>query len=361
MVRSGTQRGMTLSALFWAAILSIPVIISVIWIGYMSYWTIKPFRMAIEGDPLFVYDPEIGYVARPNSSVRWTVLGSDGRPALQYHVHTDRLGARVAHPGAQSPGHVDILMVGDSFTWGHGVEADQTFAFKTITALGGSGANLALASYGTTHSLQMLRRHRHLTPKLVIFPLTRDHLWRNASACARSYYPFCLDYSHVAWDAKGLPYIAPPRSDGVARVQLQLRAEQGRLDPMTWITHGLDVVAAQVRFKTANAVAVDEAKQDAAFEYLIRQMASTVSEMKAGLLIVYLPDESMAPSPGMLAPSAEKLGYRFLDLTPAFAGLGAAARRNLYLPNDGHPSTAGHALIAQELIAFIRQEKLLPR
>jgi lysophospholipase L1-like esterase len=82
--------------------------------------------------------------------------------------------------------------------------------------------------------------------------------------------------------------------------------------------------------------------------------------MKAALLIVYLPDESMAPSPEMLSPSAEKLGYRFLDLSPAFAKPAAGARPKLYLPNDGHPSTAGHALIAQELIAFIRQEKLLP-
>jgi hypothetical protein len=35
------------------------------------------------------------------------------------------------------------------------------------------------------------------------------------------------------------------------------------------------------------------------------------------------------------------------------------ARQNLYLQNDGHPSAAGHALIAQELIAFIRRENLL--
>jgi lysophospholipase L1-like esterase len=123
----------------------------------------------------------------------------------------------------------------------------------------------------------------------------------------------------------------------------------------------LDVVVAQLRFKATNAIAVDKVKQDAALEFLIQQMASTASEMKAALLIVYLPDESMSRSPQVLSRSAETLGYRFLDLSEAFLKLGAADRARLYLPNDGHPSAEGHALMAQELVAHIRREGLLPR
>jgi|SoiMethySBSTD1v2_1073268.scaffolds.fasta_scaffold34015_7 hypothetical protein len=355
------QRPLALTVFFWVAILSVPVIAMVIGIGYMSYWTIPTVSVLIEGDPLFVYDREIGYVARPNSSSKWTVLGTDGKPTLQYSVHTDRRGARVANRGDQGADRADILIVGDSFTWGHGVEGHETFAFKTMSALGKSGANLALASYGTTHSLQMMRRNRDLKPSLVIFPLTRDHLWRNVSACGRSYYSFCLDYSHVAWDAKGEPYIATPRSDGITRVQRQARAQREHLDPVTWIVHGLDVVIAQVRFKVANAIAVDRVKQDVALEFLIRQMALSASEMNASLLIAYLPDESMSPSPEMLARSAQTFGYRFLDLSNEFLKLEPATRSQLYLPKDGHPNAAGHALMAQELIAFIRRENLLPR
>ena len=348
-------------AFFWAIILSVPIIAMVGGIGYMSYWTIPPFRVKIEGDPFLSYDPEVGYVARPNSSTKWTVFDADGNISLQFHAHTDRRGARVANRGEQNPEPFDIVIVGDSFAWGYGVEGHETFALNTISALGASGANLALSSYGTTHSLQLLRRNRDLAPKLVILGLLRDHLWRNVSPCAPSAYPFCMDYAHVAWNENGQPYIAPPRSNGVARVHRQMRAERGSLDPLTWIVHGLDIIVAELRFRAANATASDREKQDAALEFLIREMASTASEMKAALLIVYLPDQSMSPSPAMLSRSAQKLGYRFLDLSEAFAKLGAAARSKLYLPKDGHPSAAGHALIAQELVAYIRREHLLPR
>jgi hypothetical protein len=360
MVRAGIRRGKIRAAFFWAIILLVQVTVLVTGIGYMSYWTIPPFRVHVEGDSFFSYDSEVGYVARPNSSAKWTVFDADGKISLQFQVHTDGRGARVANRGEQNPKPVDIVFVGDSFTWGYGVEGHETFALKAITALGGTGANLAVAGYGTTHALQLLRRNRDLAPKLVIYPLLRVHLSRNVSSCATSAYPFCLDDAYVAWNEEGRPYIALPRSDGVARVHHQMRAEQGGLDPVTWIVHGLDVIVARLRSRVAHTTASDREKQDAALEFLIREMASTASEMNAALLIVYLPDDSMSPSPEMLSRSTQKLGYRFLDLSEAFANLGAALP-TLYLPHDGHPSASGHALIAQELIAYIRRKHLLPQ
>ena len=129
--------------------------------------------------------------------------------------------------------------------------------------------------------------------------------------------------------------------------------------PATWIIHGLDVIVARARSRAADLTASDRGKQNAALEFLIQEMASTAKEMKATLLIVFVPEESMAPAPGMLSASAPKLGYRFLDLSGTVVELDAAARAKLYIPNDGHPSVAGHALIARELVAFIRRQRLL--
>jgi hypothetical protein len=348
-----------LTVLLWAVMLAIPAGGIIGGIGITSYWTVKPFRVIAEGDPLFAFDPETGYVARPNSSTIWTALGPNDSPIFRYHAYTDQRGARVSVPGRHSGDQSDILVLGDSFAWGHGVENEDTFAFTTIAALAGSGANFAAPSYGTTQSLQLLRRYRNLAPKLVIFTLVQDHLWRNISACTRSAYPFCLDVAHVAWDRQGRAYIARPSSDGVARLRLHMRADRQGLDPWNWIVHGVDVAIARVRYQMANDAALDAAKQNAALTFLIEQMAFTTREMNATLLVVFLPDVSMLPTPEVLANSAARLGYAFLDLRPVFMRMDETNRRSLFLKDDGHPSPAGHGVIARELIAFIRGKRLL--
>jgi hypothetical protein len=345
----------------WMVIVSIPVI-GMLLIGFMSYWTIPSSRVQLTGDPLIAYDPEIGFVPRPNSSSLRRDVGPEGATYLEYHLYTDRRGARVSRPGDQSPDRVEVVVVGDSFAWGHGVENQDTFAWRTIHTLGVTGANLAFGSYGTTQSLQMLRRNRDLGAALVILDITSDQPRRNILACAPSYYPFCLDYSRVAWNAQGQPYIAGPRTDGVRRIQLHVQSEKHGLDPLTWVVHGVDVAIAEVMARAAQMVATDNARQEAALEYLLGETARVAGGMKAALLIVYIPAEQAAPPPKMLALSASRFGYRFLDLSPAFASFAEIpGRPSLYLPNDGHPSAAAHALITDQLVSFIRRDNLLLR
>src|SRR6185503_13773498 len=81
-----------------------------------------------------------------------------------------------------------------------------------------SVANFALASYGTTQSLQILERNLDLRPRLVVYGIIAHHFERSVWPCAPSYYEFCLDVSHVSWDDARQPYIALPFSDGVRRL-----------------------------------------------------------------------------------------------------------------------------------------------
>jgi hypothetical protein len=75
-----TDRGPVLTAIFWIIILSVPIVALLIGTGYIGYWTIPPFRVMAEGDPLFMFDAETGYLARPNGSTKWTALGADDKP-----------------------------------------------------------------------------------------------------------------------------------------------------------------------------------------------------------------------------------------------------------------------------------------
>jgi lysophospholipase L1-like esterase len=330
------------------------------WIAMAGYRAIPPSGVQAEGDPAIVYDAEIGFVPRPNSVTKITHPGPGRKPALEYHLYTDGRGARVSHPGEQTAGHADLMMVGDSFTWGHGVENPDTFGSRAASALHVAGVNLGLGSYGTTHALQMLRRNRDLKPRLVVYAFNNDQPRRNIRPCAPAYYPFCLDYSYVAWDWSGKPYIAPPQGNGVRRIQNQRRAERDGLDLLAGIKHEVDVAVGRITAWSAQRGDADIERQEAALDYLLGEMARTTKDLSAELLIVYIPTKSM-PAPSILARLASQYGFRFFDLSAAFGDASKRSDSPLYIPNDGHPSVQGHALIARELAQFIQDEKLLPQ
>lgn len=329
----------------WLLLMTIPAAVFVVGLGEVSYWSVPRFPAHFVGGPMISYDPEIGFVPTPNSSTTRT----DG-PTLSYHVYTDRRGARVSHPGDQSSEKLDMLFIGDSFTWGHGVENDDTYAALVPRRLHLSSANIAMASYGTTQALQMLRRNLDSRPRFVIYPIISQHWLRNVSACAPTYYPFCFDVSSVALRAAGAPEIRPPATNGVRRTTLHIQYEEKGLPPAQWFVHGADVVLGRVLSRVAESKVSDPRLQRIAMEFLLSEMVKTTRAIGASLVLVFIPTgEQMLPAPAQLPRLSQQLGFRFLDVTQSMRANKAAS---LYLP-DGHPAKAGHALIAQNIIDFL--------
>lgn len=326
---------------FWSLLVTIPAAVFVIGLGEVSYWSVPRFPAHFAGGPMISYDPEIGFVPTPNSSTTRT----DG-PTLSYHIYTDRRGARVSHPGDQSAEKLDMLFIGDSFTWGHGVENDDTYAALVPRRLHLVSANIAMASYGTTQALQMLRRNLDSRPRFVIYPIISQHWIRNVSACAPSYYPFCLDCSSVALGADGAPEIRPPATNGVRRTALQIQYEENGLRPAQWFVHGADVAVGRVLSRRAASKASDPRLQRIAMDFLLSEMVKTTRAIGASLVLVFVPARGeTSGAPAQLPQLSQQLGFRLLDITQSMPASSAA----LYLP-DGHPSSAGHALIADNIV-----------
>jgi hypothetical protein len=344
--------------IFWGILIALPVAAILASIGTTAYWTVPKGPYVVQGQPLIATDPEIGYVPYPNTVTQRIDMDRKGNQTLSYHIFNDRRGARVSQPGEQAPAHPDIVFLGDSFTWGHGVENEQTFAHLVPLALGVTGANLAMAGHGTTESLLMLRRNLDLAPQLIVHTFTADHLPYSTWPCAPSYYPFCHDVAHVVWDKDGGPRIAPPWSDGTTRTQLQVKADHEWLDPLTWVVHGVDVAYGRILWSEANKTLSDGAKQNQAIEFLFAEMAKTAQSIGANLLFVHAPTGGQIPD--VFVKSAAKLGVPLLDLSPVFQAHEAIpGAPPLTFPNDLHPNAAGHALIASEIASFIRQRGLL--
>lgn len=319
-----------------------------------AYLTVPGIAMSSEGDGLVIFDPEIGAIANPSSHNRRIYPAIKDRKAFAFDVYTDDRGARVDGPGERSAARVDILAVGDSFTWGYALANPQTYASRLGREFKASVSNFAMASYGTTQSLQILRLNRDLAPRLVVYGMIAHHFERNVMPCAPSYYPFCLDVSHVTTDGGGKLRIAPPWSDGVGRLQRQLAGDY--YNPVSWLMHGIDVIQGRIEYARATFDEAAEATKDRAMSFLLREMERTAAEMGTRLLVVYLPTNYWGPPAGL----ARAIGdIRLLDLTESFQRNKQAGGPNPYIVGDGHPSAAGHALIADEIARYIRREGLL--
>ena len=76
---------------------------------------------------LATFDPEIGIVPKPNARTHRIDGPTPNRGPLVYDIYTDDRGARVDTPGQNSPGNVDMMVIGCSFTFGHPIQNPDTY------------------------------------------------------------------------------------------------------------------------------------------------------------------------------------------------------------------------------------------
>lgn len=327
-----------------------------IWVAaYLTVWTPA---MSSTGPGIAVYDPEIGLVPRASAHNRLIFPAIVDRKPFEFDVYTNDRGARVDGPGQQSAARYDLLTVGDSFTWGYALANKDTYAARFGRELGASVANFAMASYGTTQSLQLLERNLDLRPRLVVYGIIAHHFERSVSPCAPSYYAFCLDVSHVDWNGADKPYIAPPFSNGVRRLQVHVTGDYH--SPLRWLTHGADVIFGRLYETWSQYREPDDARKAEAVRFLLQRMNRIVTASGAQLLVVFLPTNYYGPPaalPGIIAEVGG--GIRYLDLTNAFERNRKEGGPNPYIVGDGHPGLAGHALIADEIAKHVRRKGLL--
>jgi hypothetical protein len=294
-------------------------------------------------------------VPRPSGHTKQVFGPTAGRGPLVNEIYTDGRGARVEGPAEQGrTGPAPIVTLGCSFTWGHGVGGAETYSSRLGRELGVPVSSFAMASYGTTQPLQLLKRNRDLKPRLVVYGFIYAHLDRNVLSCAPSYLPFCLDVAHVGWDEAGKPRVEPPSSDGVRRLQRHIKGDY--LNPVTFISHGIDVTMGRVELVRSNHRFPDLARREEAFVFLLADLKRTVAEMGAELLVVHIPTKYEAAPPELVRAIGTT---RFIDMTPVFNRHKDSGGPALHIVDDGHPNPLAHSMIADEIARYVRRERLL--
>lgn len=201
--------------------------------------------------PIITLDARLGTSLRPNLSVRKTFGGHE----RVVTVTTNAMGLRGAEVPADKPRGVRrILALGDSFTFGDGVQLDETWPRQLEARLNVAGrqyevVNAGVGGYGTAHELLMSGALvPSVQPDLVVlgFSVVNDVLDNlcvdEASYGPRSHAPcFTLDGDRLAL-AEPAPATRPASSGWTApgaRAAQFFRDELRRL--AFWNPHVLDV------------------------------------------------------------------------------------------------------------------------
>jgi hypothetical protein len=155
-----------------AVLVAVEVAFRVLNVPFGDRWTPSETALA-------QFDSILGWVYVPNSS-RTQKFGSQRRPIV---MHFDDIGARVPYSGYVSdPQKPTIILVGDSYTMGHGVNYDESLAGQ-LEALSDSAfqvVNLGVQAYGTDQALLRLKGHFHqFNTRAVIYTFINDHVSRN--------------------------------------------------------------------------------------------------------------------------------------------------------------------------------------
>ncbi len=310
--------------------------------------------------------------------------------------------------GTPAPGRVNVLALGDSYTFGSVVDEPQTWLGRLQASTNeafGPGAvawhNLGTAGTGTAEHLALLEDcGPALRPDLVVLFVNGDdarraaasglyalspagelmampgrrasavRMWAERSAAAN----WVLERSHLVQLARRT-LLRRRLDDEATRTPDELRealaqSEAGLLmasraaDPIAAMPEG---VRADVRLWTALMAATrDRAAALGASLVVVKTGIGTGFQVCFGppTEASHIRDPrwgnatnraALAYLPGLCA----KLGLPLIDLDPAFNGLSPAQRAASMVPEDGHPSAEGHRRVAEA--AWVELRPLLER
>lgn len=102
------------------------------------------------------FDPVLGYVLLEHGTGAWLIAG--GEPVPFFHDDEGRRVAKGVEHGFQGDKHPRILFLGDSFTYGELVAAEDAFPARVAAELGGESINAGVPGYGLAQMTLLAER-----------------------------------------------------------------------------------------------------------------------------------------------------------------------------------------------------------
>lgn len=310
----------------------------------------------------FVPDPVLPYRLQPGSEIR----GRSASDEFDFHYVHGAHGFRDRERERDKPsGTFRILGLGDSFTYGAGVAADETYLARLERALDarvGDGRTVEVVRAGVpryfTRAERLLFEHDGdgWDPDLVLLGFVPNDVVDTAVGTEGM--RVTSDGRLMSADLAALI----ERLGGASR-WLYERSHLARLGLRTWLARAPSGAERSPRLD--DVYAADGPLEDAwgEVEGELSRLAALVAARDVPLVVVHLPqrppwtpDRSYPAE--RLAAWAEAAGVVFIDTLPALRAHPGTA--DLYWPIDGHPRSAAHAVFARVLDEELAARGLVP-
>ena len=293
------------------------------------------------GFSFFTHDPRLGWDLVPGAVDQHKTAEF----AVEIRIDEQGLRSPISTPvelSAEQAGALRLAVLGDSFTFGHGVEAHEAWPALLDERLPSLEAhNLAVTGYGTDQQLlRFEERAAELAPDAVILGLFAGTVFRHARFEQLGYAK-----PRFAFDGSELRLLGVPVPDG----------PPSKPSSRLWalLSGTLRSVTEHLGYGEAWTVTGG----------ILDRLAVRAGEHDAPLFIVILPKDRMVYGGGPRQSVHERMharlhrllderGLEYLDLTSALRD-GAKDQPRLYYARDGHWTPDGHRVAAEAIADWL--------
>jgi len=347
----------------------------------LNIWTLNPWYHWQDPANTRSADDELMYVRRPHmyweGVSRGDLLRDTSVPdpyAIRVVFQTDDHGFR----NSREFDRAALVFIGDSFTEAGNVPEEQTFVQLVGRAVSGPAVNLGCAGYGGAEELIVLRRHGlPKQPKIVVWQICEWNdlfdewqfsRWREKSAAERRQKVRGSAFKRMAgrWKRTSLLY------------RFYRRHAPRPLSTISGIFTDRDGRSHKILFHDwFNRLCIPDGHVGLPLlKRSIREGIALCRERGIYLIVMVMPMKIRAMGPSIrfdrddvgplwrmpegrdlasrLRPLCEGEGVTFVDLLPLLRER-ASCGELVYFPYDSHLAPAGHKVVADAVVAAIRQ------
>lgn len=304
------------------------------------------------------YDARYGWSHVPNAAGRFASFGFDTA------VTTNSAGFRGRDVALKKdPSKTRVLVLGDSYVWGFGVQDDEVFTSGMQRLCPGlETLNFGVSGYSTDQQLLLFRdKGASYGADVVVLVVAANDYEDNARSKVYVYYhkpAFVIDGDRLV-----LTNDPVPQSNVLLRTLAQIGQRSYVLTQMNRSIEALarsaasasDAADSQAGQKAASARPYPRTTGQAITVWLVRELAAAVRATGSQFVVVFTDGQGGSAKELARAVADPAITYVYLDDV-----FDPGQFDRLHLPGDFHWNAAGHTLVAETVARALVEHKNVP-